>query len=89
MNAEQLTGIEYLRNMVEAFNGCREDFLDSGKRAFSVKQLMRIYDCWLRSPCDVYPDNWSKRQIQEALDYDMAPDWDENERPVYKVLRTP
>jgi hypothetical protein len=70
--------IEFLRDLVAAFNSCREDSIDS----LSIEELVNIYRCWLQCGWDYYPDNWTLRQIKEAT-RGICPDWDDNGKAVY------
>ena len=73
------SGMDLLRQAVEALDGCREDFLDD----FTPPQLLQIHAMWKASKWDIAPDEWTKRQIKEAL-AGKPPEWDrETEKPVY------
>lgn len=72
------TGIENLRAMVALFNWCRESFLDQ----FSVEQLCALYRAYLASGWTILPDQWTPRQVADAL-RGVVPQWDDNEQPVY------
>jgi len=72
-----MTGMEFLRNMVRAFDGCREDVLDR----FTVEELIAIRRAWLASGWEFYPDQWSDAQIDAAL-RGIPPKWDDNEQPI-------
>lgn len=66
------TGIERLRAAVAAFNNCNETFLDP----FTPEQLLRLHDAWKRATHDFYPDQWSARQVREAIGPRcIAPTW--------------
>jgi hypothetical protein len=73
------TGIEALRDAVQAFNYCNETFLGQ----FSVEELLTLRKLWLKSAWDVYPDDWTRRQVCEAVSLGLVPAWDDEERPVY------
>jgi hypothetical protein len=74
-----MTGIEELREMLACLEHCKEDFLVR----FTTKQLFQLWRSWKSSEWDFYPDQWSERQVKEAL-RGKAPRWDdEQERPVY------
>lgn len=84
------SGIEKLRRLVGIFDSCSEDFLDR----FTREQLLKIYDAHMQCAWDLYPDQWSDRQVKEAL-RGVVPDFREakpNERdlvdglvPVYRT----
>jgi hypothetical protein len=81
--AEQMTGIDELRMCVDALNGCREDFLAAVRDPFSAEDLLKIWRAWRASEWDFYPDQWTPRQVREAL-RGIAPRWDKDtEKPVY------
>ena len=72
------TPIEMLRHMVDSFNACNESFMDDK----TIPQLLTIYNAWMRSGWDIYPDEWTTKQVEEAME-GIAPDWDAKERPVF------
>lgn len=75
--------MEMLREMVAALNECNEGFLD-GK---TIPQLLNIYHCWTRCGWDIYPDEWTLRQINEAMQ-GICPDWEERRgQPLKPVFR--
>lgn len=76
----QLTGIEILRRLVKRFSACREDAIDG----YTVAELIAIDDAWSRSDWDIYPDQWTARQLREAIRDGRAPTWDADERPTYE-----
>jgi hypothetical protein len=71
--------IEELRRMVSAFSNCSESFL----MRWTLPQLLQIWRAWDASAWDNTPDNWTARQIREAL-RGHAPKWDSNELPIYQ-----
>lgn len=73
-----LTPIEQLRHLVDIFNLNNEGF----NMRFTLPQLFQIYDAWMLSGWDIRPDEWSEQQLSEALQ-GIAPDWDEEELPVF------
>jgi hypothetical protein len=77
------TPIDMLRHIVESFNSCKESFMDDK----TIPQLMNIYNCWMRSGWDFYPDQWSPKQVKEAMD-GIVPDWDRKEQPVFHKDRS-
>ncbi len=77
------TGIEHLRAVVAAFNNCRESFLDP----FTPEQLLKLHDAWTATAWDFRPDQWSERQVREAL-RGVVPQWNAGgEEPVYTRAR--
>ena len=71
-------GLEELRHIVNNYDFCVENFISK----FSVEDLIKIHRAWMKSDWDIYPDQWTDRQVKEAL-LGMAPNWDENENPIY------
>lgn len=74
----KLTGMEKMRQIVKALNNCNESFLDQ----FRFEELIKIYSAWLASGWTFLPDQWTERQVKEAL-RGIVPNWDFNEKPVY------
>lgn len=58
-----MEGIEFLRNMISAYNYCREEFL----MQYTSEELIAIRKAWLSCEWDIYPDQWSKSQIARAI----------------------
>jgi hypothetical protein len=81
-NTNDTTAIENLRDMVAAFDQCSEDF----NCRFTLPELVRIWDAWNQCGWVFYPDQWSDRQVREAL-RGVAPDWDDEERPTFAADR--
>lgn len=73
-----MTGIQKLRNVVLFFDYCTESFNDQ----FSIEQLITIYDVYDKCGWYIYPDEWTQRQVDEALK-GIIPRWDDNQKPVY------
>jgi hypothetical protein len=80
MMTQPKSGIETLRHAVNLLAYNREDF----NTRFTVAELLQIVEMQHKSGWDFYPDQWSARQIREALQ-GIPPQWDENERPVYLI----
>lgn len=72
-------GAELLRKAVNILNYCRESFNDQ----FSAEELLKLVTIHLQSGWDFLPDEWTDRQINEALTHNRIPQWDDNERPIY------
>jgi hypothetical protein len=73
-----VTGIDALRRAVRVLNQCNESF----NQEYSATQLLSIVDALSRSTHDILPDQWTDKQIRDAIRLFKAPIWDENERPV-------
>lgn len=78
MDQKKETGIEFLRRVVKLFDANRESFNDQ----FSPEQLIQLAKICFQSTWDFYPDQWTERQVQEAL-LGIAPDWNDAEQPWY------
>lgn len=65
-------GIELLRYAVK--------LLDSNKEGvnlrFSAEELLRIADCTQKATWDIWPDQWSERQLQECIQFGIVPQWE-------------
>ena len=80
VNLEEGKGIEALRHAVELFRHNRESF----NYRYTAVELLLIADACARSDWDIWPDNWTTRQVEEAIKYGYAPNWKEDERtPIY------
>lgn len=74
----KLFDIEKMRMAVNAFSYCNETFL----QRYRIADLMKIRLAWVKSEWDFFPDQWTERQVREAL-RGKAPMWDDNEQPIY------
>lgn len=72
------TAINTLRRVVLLFNAGSEEFA----ARFDVEQLVQLHAMCLASAWDFHPENWTDRQVLEAL-LGVVPQWDEDERAVY------
>lgn len=72
-------GIETIRQAVTLFNDCSETF----NQQFTATELLQLAAAHQASDFDFYPDQWTERQIKEAL-RGIVPQWDDNEQPSYK-----
>jgi hypothetical protein len=63
MANSEMTGAEELRAMVNVFNACRESFNDR----YSVEELVLLYRALKRSEWDVLPDDWTSKEVADAL----------------------
>jgi hypothetical protein len=81
---DAMPGIELLRLILQNLNMCREDFMwpAPARKPFTPEQLIQIGRMHLLSEWEFYPDQWTKRQVKEALE-GKPPRWDANERPLY------
>lgn len=75
---EELNGIEKMRVIARALGNCNESFLAS----FTIPQLIKLYKAWITSGWGFYPDQWTDRQVKQAL-RGHAPMWNNNGQPVY------
>ena len=76
-----MTGAELLRLIVSNLNTTRESFNDQ----FSLEELVQIHRMFYLSDWDIYPDDWTKRQVKEAL-RGVPPQWTKDEKPKYSKL---
>lgn len=79
-NKDTKPGIEVLKEAVSRFSCCHTDFV----YRYTVKELLKISDAWGRSGWDIVADQWTTRQLNEAIELDRAPTWDDNEKPTYQ-----
>jgi len=80
MTHENESGIELLRRVVKLFDYCNETF----NSKYTPEELIKLAKvCW-ESGWDFFPDQYTKRQLYEALTYGRAPKWDDNEKPIYE-----
>jgi hypothetical protein len=75
---EKLSGPEELRLCVKNMNATNESF----NTQFTAEQLLQIHRMLLASGWDILPDEWTDRQVEEALN-GKPPKWDKNECPIY------
>ena len=75
---EKFTGAELLRKVVMNMDTTTESFNDR----FTAMQLVQLGRMLLASDWDIYPDQWTARQVKQAL-RGWPPHFDENEKPVY------
>jgi hypothetical protein len=71
MPNEQLSGIDQLRTAVKAFAHCKEDFLYQ----FTAEELIKLWRVSRQCDMDLYPDQWAKRQVTQAIKYRVIPRW--------------
>jgi hypothetical protein len=80
----KLYDIEKMRMAINTFAYCNETFL----QRYNVKQLMKIHSIMVSCEWDFLADQWTERQLREALK-GIVPKWDDNEKPVYaKLIRS-
>jgi hypothetical protein len=75
---ERMTGAEQLRLIVSNIDHMSETFLDM----YTLEEIVQLYRMCLLSGFDVYPDQWTRRQVRAALQ-GIPPSWDNDEKPVY------
>jgi hypothetical protein len=75
---DNLSGIDLLRLIVRNADHTRESFWDDK----TPEQIVQIGRMLLSSGWDIYPDEWTERQVQEAL-AGKPPRWNRDEEPVY------
>lgn len=75
---DAMPAIERLRAMVRRFNGNREGF----NLNYSLEGLLEIDRAWMLCGWDFYPDQWASWQVEDVLQRQLIPKWDEQERPV-------
>lgn len=73
-----MTAIERIRHLANVSGDVRESLWDDLTR----DQIFAIFDAWMASGWDFYPDQWTERQLQDAL-AGIVPQWDNNEEPIY------
>jgi hypothetical protein len=81
---KKLSDIEKMRMAINAFSYCNETFL----QRYNVKQLMKLHFAMMACEYDFLPDQWTDRQVKEALK-GIVPNWDDNEKPVYAKRKPP
>ena len=64
MNERRRTGIEQLRKAVGLFNNTNESFNDR----FSAHELISIAQAYTRSEWDITPDQWTSKEVEDAID---------------------
>jgi hypothetical protein len=77
--SDSRNGIETLRHAVKVLNDCNETF----NQRYTATELLELVRIAGLSKWDFYPDQWSARQIREALDFGTVPDWNDDETPRY------
>jgi len=83
--AQQRSGANTLRIIVNNMNYCRESF----NQQFTLEELVTIGRMLLTCGWDILPDAWELRQVQEALQ-GKPPRWDpESEKPIYDETSKP
>lgn len=69
-----LLGIEEMRKAVRLFNCLNETF----NQKYSSEELLKIARaCWA-SEYDILPDEWTSRQVKQALE-GKVPAWEDND----------
>lgn len=70
---DAMTGHEKIRDMERAFSYTKMGVIER----FEVVELLQIRRMWLASEWDFFPDQWTERQLSEAL-MGKPPRWDDN-----------
>jgi hypothetical protein len=70
--------IDELRAAARALSYCNESFL----RRFTMEQLLAIRRAWVASEWDIHPDEWTERQVKDALK-GRVPTWNAVDEPTY------
>jgi hypothetical protein len=81
-------GISLIRYAHHLFDQCNEGV----NRLFTAEELLRIASACERSGWDMYPDQWTPRQLEEAATEGIIPNWEETPRglvAVYTEAATP
>jgi hypothetical protein len=82
MTREKESGIETLRKVVKLFDWCNESF----NSTWTIEELIALaHICW-DSGWDFFPDQYTERQLHEALKYGIKPNWDDHEKPKYDII---
>lgn len=84
MNKLEPYGIDILRSAVKVLDYNNESF----NQLFSAEELLKIVDINSQTGFDLFPDEWTSRQLEEALQ-GIVPQWREDEHgnltPIYKT----
>lgn len=72
MSYRDMTEIEKLRHIGRLSEEVRESLWDGMTRA----EILRVFDAWMASGWDFYPDQWLPAQLADAIRYGIAPAWD-------------
>lgn len=83
IDGQKLSGVEELRLAVSNLDHTHEAFMD----AFTAAELLQINRMLIKSRWEIFPDQWTKRQIREAL-AGAPPDWTDDGKPIYSRRAT-
>lgn len=75
---EAMPGVERLRQMVNRLDCCRESAIYD----YTVEQLLALDRAWALSEWDIPIDQWTDRQVREAL-AGRPPTWEHEGKPTY------
>lgn len=78
MKEKTTFGIDELRKAVKMLDACNETF----NQQFSAVELLRLAKAQQASAWCFFPDEWSDRQVSEALE-GIIPAWNDDETPNY------
>ena len=76
--------IDRLRALVRRWGSVNETMC----QRFTLRELCDLDRMWMLSGWDFYPDQWTERQVREALK-GRPPQWDDDERPKYEREQEP
>jgi hypothetical protein len=77
-----MSGIDQMRAAVRMLDNNTE----SVNQRYEAAALLKIWRAAMVCGWDFFPDQWTRQQLDEAID-GIAPDWDDNERPVFATGR--
>jgi len=83
MSQDKLTGVELLRFAVKYLSYNTE----SVNQRFSAIELLNIAECARAAEWDMYPDQWTEKQLREAAKHRMVPDWSDESTPTMSKSR--
>jgi hypothetical protein len=70
--------IEYLRRMVKSFDRNNENL----NMNYTLPELLNIWSAWNQCEWDMFPDQWSVKQLERAAKSATVPQFDDDERPI-------
>jgi hypothetical protein len=73
-----MSGIDFIRNMVGAFDYCNENFISQ----YSPEELIAIRKAWIACEWDIMPDQWTVRQVEDAIHEGKVPRFDDDGEPI-------
>jgi hypothetical protein len=79
--AETYDGIDQLRFAVRLFDNCNETF----NQQFTAEELLTLWRMYRECGWDIPPDDWAPRQIREALEKNIVPQFQRADRARYGI----